>query len=75
MKNKGEIVTVYRACELEAQVIKGKLESAGIPVFLKYESLGRVYGITVDGLGEVQVVVPKERAEEARALIEERDNG
>ena len=75
MKNSGEIVTVYRACELEAQVIKGLLESAGIPVFLKYESLGRIYGITVDGLGEVQVVVSKEDEEAARALIKGRGNG
>lgn len=76
MKNSEEIITVYRAYgELEAEVIKGLLESAGIPVFLKYESAGRVYGITVDGLGEVQVVVPGERADEARALIKGRDNG
>jgi hypothetical protein len=76
LKNSEETVTVYRACgELEAEVIKGLLESAGIPVLLKYESVGRVYGITVDGLGEVQVVVPEERADEARTLIKGRDNG
>lgn len=55
---------------MRAQVIKTKLEEAGIPVLLDYESLGPVMGITIDGLGEVRVLVPKARAEEARSLIE-----
>ncbi len=75
MKNSCEMTTVYRAAELEAEVVKGLLESAGIPVFLKYESLGRVYGITVDGLGEVQVMVPREHADEARVIIEGSNHG
>ena len=56
---------------LRAQVIKTKLEDAGIPVLLKYESVGPVIGITVDGLGEVRVLVPSRYANAARALIEE----
>lgn len=58
---------------LKAQVIKAKLEHAGIPVLLDYESAGPVIGITVDGLGEVRVWVPTRYADEAQALIEERD--
>lgn len=54
---------------LEAEVIKGKLESYDIPVLLRYESAGVVFGLTVDKLGQVQVLVPAERAEEARMLI------
>lgn len=57
---------------LRAQVIKTKLEDAGIPVLLDYESLGPIIGLTVDGLGEVRVLVPDENADEARTLIEER---
>jgi len=56
---------------LKAQVIKAKLEDAGIPVLLDYESVGLVYGITVDGLGEVRVLVPTRHADDARELIEE----
>jgi hypothetical protein len=52
-------------------VVKSKLESAGIAVLLKYDSASVVFGLTVDGLGEVEVWVPKEQANEARALIEE----
>ena len=64
------MTTVYRASGmLPAEVIKGRLESAGIPVLLDYESLGRVIGITVDGLGEVRVLVPDALAEDARQLL------
>jgi hypothetical protein len=56
---------------LNAQVIKAKLEEAGIPVLLDYESVGPIIGITVDGLGEVRVLVPDRCADEARALIGE----
>jgi len=56
---------------LRAQVIKTKLEEAGIPVLLKYESVGPVIGITVDGLGEVRILVPSRYADAARVLIEE----
>jgi len=56
---------------LKAQVIRAKLEQAGIPVLLRYESIGPVMGITVDGIGEVHVCVPSGYADEARALAEE----
>ncbi len=58
---------------LRAQVIKAKLEDADIPVLLNYESVGPVMGITVDGLGEVRVLVPTEYAGVARTLLEEVD--
>jgi hypothetical protein len=68
---------VYRASGLlRAQVIKGRLEASGIPAVLDYESLGPTLGVTVDGLGEVRVLVPVDRAGEARELIaiEEEDD-
>ncbi len=62
--------TVYRASGLlQAQVIKGRLEASGIPALLDYESVGPTIGITIDGLGEVRVMVPLDRADEARELI------
>jgi hypothetical protein len=52
--------------------LKGKLESEGIPVILRYESVGfTLYGITVDGLGEVEIRVPASFAEKAREILEE----
>lgn len=67
-----KLVTIYRSQGmLPAQVIKGKLESAGIPVFLKYESAGLILGLTVDGLGLVEVQVPPDWVEDATAVIAE----
>ena len=54
-----------------AYIIKSRLESENIPVLLQYESVGRVYGITTDGLGEVRVIVPGKLAEEANRIIGE----
>lgn len=54
-----------------AQIYRSKLEAADIPVLLKHEALGLVYGITVDGLGEVRLMVPAVYAAEAKALLEE----
>ena len=59
--------------ELEASVIKSHLECEGIPVLLEYESAGRVFGLTVDGLGEVRVFVPERLAERARQIIVPRE--
>jgi len=67
-----QFVTIYRSQGmLGAQVIKGKLELAGIPAYLRYEAVGQVLGLTVDGLGLVEVQVPEESADAALALITE----
>ena len=69
-KYKSEFVVIDTVQgELTAQVLKSHLESEGIPVLLKYESAGIVYGLTIDGLGEVRILVPQEFAEEAKGII------
>ena len=51
---KGKLVDVYRASgELEAQVIKGLLESNGIRCILRSDAASSVHAFTVDGMGEV----------------------
>ncbi len=65
-----ELIQIYSVAGLlTAEVLKGRLESVGIPVLLRYESLGPVMGITIDGLGEVRILVPADYAEDARQLI------
>ena len=59
--------------EIVANILKSHLENEGIPVFLRYESAGRVYGLTVDGLGEVSILVPQKLAEDAKRVIEPRE--
>jgi len=69
--NKSEkLVEVYTATgEIEAQIIKGLLESNGIPCLLKSSAAPSVHVFTVNGMGEVKVMVLESEAEEARGLI------
>jgi hypothetical protein len=54
---------------MEAEIIKSKLESFHIPVLLKFESAGHIFGITMNGLGKVRVMVPKSFLPEARKIL------
>ena len=69
MPEEERLVTVCTARQIEAQVIKGRLENEGIPVLLSYDSASLVYGFTVDGLGEVRIMVPQHLAEEAKEIL------
>jgi len=63
-------IEIYTAGDmLEAHLLKGKLESQAIPVMLKYETAGQLYGIIVDGLSEVWIFVPQELEQEAIEMI------
>jgi hypothetical protein len=74
-KKSGFVVVSTVQGELIASVIKSHLESEGIPVLLKYESVARVYGFTADGLAQVKILVPQEQAEEARQIIQSKETG
>lgn len=54
---------------IKARILEGRLEAEGIPVRLQYEPIGAIYAITVDGLGEVQVLVPEMWVEHARRVL------
>ena len=62
-------------CKVEgletAEIIRGRLESEGIPVHMKYDVAGRMFGIICDGLGEVQLLVPQKFAKEAKRILSE----
>ena len=55
---------------ITARIIEGRLEAEGIPVRLQYEPIGEIYAITVDGLGEVRILVPEQWAGHARRVLE-----
>jgi len=57
---------------MEADLLKSFLEAEGIPVEIFQEAVGHhIYPVTIDGLGFTQLFVPKERAGEARKLLEQ----
>lgn len=68
-KSMGLVTVYYAQGMLRAMVVRGALESAGIPVMLSYESVGPVIGLTVDGIGRVEIRVPLEWEQEARDLL------
>ena len=56
---------------LEADMTKRFLEAEGVPVELFQEAVGHhAFPTTIDGLGRVQLFVPKEKLEEAKTLLE-----
>jgi hypothetical protein len=59
---------------INANILVGKLETEGIPTKLQYEAVGTIYAITIDGLGEVKIMVPSEYLEKARTIISETYN-
>jgi len=74
MSQAHELLTVYTARgRMEAEVVRGRLQAENIPAMLAYESVGQTIGITVDGLGQVLVKVPRAFADEALAILSDGD--
>jgi YD repeat-containing protein len=61
---------VFKASGMaQANIITGRLETEGIPTRLKYEAAGAIYGITINGLGEVKILVPADDLARAGAVL------
>ncbi len=56
---------------INANIVAGRLETEGIPVKLRYEAVGVIYGLTLDGLGEVRIMVPSGYLKRAREVLAE----
>jgi len=67
MEDAEEMVTVERFTDmLQAEMAKGRLESAGIHCFLAGENAGLLYG---NGLDSVLLQVPMAEEDDARAIL------
>ena len=65
-----EPVVVWDAANpMEAQIVKGRLVSEGIPAFIQGEALGEVFGFTTGPLGETTVLVPASVADQAKEIL------
>lgn len=53
----------------EANIVAGRLHSEGIGTQLRYEAAGTIYAVTIDGLGEVKILVPVPDWERAREVL------
>ncbi len=53
----------------KAYIIKSKLESEGIDVQLKYETISEIFGLTANGLGEVKILVKEKDFNIAKNIL------
>lgn len=56
---------------LEGEIIKSKLDSYGIPCMLKEESARRLFGLTLNGLGKVRIMIPAQYKDKAEEILDE----
>jgi len=60
---------------MEAEIIVGKLRSAGIESMVRHDALSVVYGLTVDGAGRSEVLVRAGDLPEARGALDDESAG
>ena len=51
--------------QMEAMIVRSRLEAEGIPVHLRYEPAGLLYGLSATSMGRVDILVPEAFAEAA----------
>ena len=61
--------------EMQAQQVRAFLEAAGFATVTRGEALRHTHGLTIDGLGAVEVCVAEADADRARALLDSADAG
>ena len=61
--------------EIHAQQVRAFLEAAGIRTLVHGEALRHTHGLTLDGLGTVQILVEPDDADRARSLLESAEAG
>lgn len=67
-----EIVTVDSASGmLEAEILRGLLESGGVRVWLSHEAAGPAIGISVAPMGKVDIMVLASDLGHAQALLDD----
>ena len=70
-KEPEDLIKVYTAHgEMEAQVIRGLLESCGIRSLMHGNAALSMQPFVMDGMGEIKIMVTEAQADEARKIIE-----
>ena len=53
----------------QANIILGRLTTEEIPTRIKYDAAVPIYAITINGLGEVKILVPATALQKARSVL------
>ena len=69
MQNANWVVLAKMSGEFQAELIRGLLEAQGVPVRLIQEGAARAIGLTFGPMGEIRIMVPAEKLQEAQLVI------
>ena len=61
--------------EIHAQQVRAFLEAAGIATTVRGEALRHTHGLTLDGLGAVEILVAEADTEQALSLLDSAEAG
>jgi ribosomal protein L25 (general stress protein Ctc) len=71
----GEVELVRVSGKIAAESILAALRANGIPARAHGEAAGELYGLTLDGMGEVTIFVRASQLDSARELLKAADLG
>ena len=74
MDNDYEVIATASG-NIEAEILRGMLEAGGINVWLRRESAGSAFGLSVGPLGKVELAVAADQIEEALEILEDYKSG
>ncbi len=71
-----KLINIYTAAgQLDGEMIKAFLKAQGFQAEITQESVAKTIGLSAGKLGEVQVLVPENRAYEAAACLKRMEAG
>ena len=70
-----EVEILKTAGGVNADAIVAALRGSGIPARAHGEAIGAVFALTMDGLGEVSILVPEEYENRAREILAAGEQG
>lgn len=69
------ILLVSVSGKLEAEIIHGMLQAYGVDAVMSHEAAASIYGLGVGPTAEVDILVPGDRINEARQLLDDYQQG
>ena len=66
-----DLTVIFRThSDVEASIVRGLLESHGVPTVVRSDLPHSIFPVAINGLGEVRISVHPEDADEGRRIIE-----
>ena len=69
------ILLVSVSGKLEAEIVHAMLQAYGIDAVMSHEAAASIYGLGVGPTAEVDILVPEDRLEDAKQLLDDYQHG